>query len=662
MNEELQNEYVDVDIHDNYPSSDEHVTVPPMKVLPLKKICMTIGQLPTAYLETMTYYEMLLWFIGYLRDNIIPTVNNNGEALEEVQTIVMSLQNYINNFKDSIDQDVEDLEAYMNDYFENLDVQEEIDNKLDDMVEAGTLQEIIADYLNSKAIFGYDSVADMKLATNLIDGSFAKTLGYYSVNDGGSALYKIREKLISEVTDEKKLIAVYDNTLVAELVNINKEVNIDSLGAKGDGTTDDTSIFAYAIANFNKINCSSGKTYIIEELTIDDYININGNNCIFKPLNEVDYIIRLQCQNNEYNGLIENIIFEGDHKATDLILNDSSWRRVLQNITLNNPITNGFHGIGAGGGTRLVSINGKQSDQTISSTFLKIEAPDFNINMADYQGYKTGLYSNSNLQVNQFHGYILGSEVSIYEGSKFMHLAGGRLTASNVYPDTQQFWFYVETVGSYHIASGTGFHNDDVTDTIIESTSLQHGYVIYNASNNNHGVTRRFYLSNFSIQTPDTITKIKFINFDNDMINICGVDVSPSSSIDLISYTKNPGTKLATCSTTSNSTYFNNQLKAYIGENCFYIAGYLIFNETATLSDTNSLEILQLNERYTFLNKTENACYGAMIGADFGQSSGNTEVKFVVNDNKLSLNKLKATSLASKRVYLMGMIPFKVLN
>ena len=100
MNEELQNEYVDVDIHDNYPSSDEHVTVPPMKVQPLKKICMTIGQLPTSYLETMTYYEMLLWFIGYLRDTIIPTVNNNGEALEEVQTIVMNLQTYINNFKD----------------------------------------------------------------------------------------------------------------------------------------------------------------------------------------------------------------------------------------------------------------------------------------------------------------------------------------------------------------------------------------------------------------------------------------------------------------------------------------------------------------------------------------------------------------------------------
>ena len=34
-------------------------------VSPLKKICMTIGQLPTSYIETMSYYEMLIWFIEF---------------------------------------------------------------------------------------------------------------------------------------------------------------------------------------------------------------------------------------------------------------------------------------------------------------------------------------------------------------------------------------------------------------------------------------------------------------------------------------------------------------------------------------------------------------------------------------------------------------------
>ena len=128
---------------------------------PFKHFIMTVGEIPTSYLETMTYYEMLVWFTNYLGKTVIPAINENGEAVTELQNLFVELQNYVN------------------DYFENLDVQEEINNKLDDMVEAGTLQEIIADYLNSKAVFGYDTVQDMKEATNLINGSYAKTLGYY---------------------------------------------------------------------------------------------------------------------------------------------------------------------------------------------------------------------------------------------------------------------------------------------------------------------------------------------------------------------------------------------------------------------------------------------------------------------------------------------------
>ena len=79
-----ENEYVDINAHDNYPDSDQKIEIPTMKVLPLKKICMTIGEIPTSYLETMTYYEMLVWFIEYLKNNIIPTINNNAEAVQEV--------------------------------------------------------------------------------------------------------------------------------------------------------------------------------------------------------------------------------------------------------------------------------------------------------------------------------------------------------------------------------------------------------------------------------------------------------------------------------------------------------------------------------------------------------------------------------------------------
>lgn len=99
-------------------------------VSPLKKICMTIGELPSSYLETMSYYEMLVWFTEYIKNTLIPTINNNAEAVQELQSLY------------------EELRTYINDYFDNLDVQEEINNKLDAMVEDGTLTELIGDYID----------------------------------------------------------------------------------------------------------------------------------------------------------------------------------------------------------------------------------------------------------------------------------------------------------------------------------------------------------------------------------------------------------------------------------------------------------------------------------------------------------------------------------
>ena len=110
----------------------EVITLPPFK-----RFCMTIGELPSSYVETMTYYEMVLWFTKYLSDTIIPTVNNNAEAVTELQNLFVELQSYVNN------------------YFDNLDVQEEINNKLDEMAEAGTLSSIMEEFFKS-SIFNND--------------------------------------------------------------------------------------------------------------------------------------------------------------------------------------------------------------------------------------------------------------------------------------------------------------------------------------------------------------------------------------------------------------------------------------------------------------------------------------------------------------------------
>lgn len=232
---------------------------------PFQKFIMTIGNLPTSYLESLTYAELVMWFCNYLQETVIPTVNNNGGAIEELQELYVELKSYVEN------------------YFDNLDVQEEINKKLDDMVESGVLQEIVADYLNSKAIFGFDNVESMKNSTNLINGSYAQTLGYYEKNDGGGALYKIREITNNDVVDDMFIVRLQNNDLIGELI-INDKVNVKQVGSYGDNIHDDSLIFQKALnyCNTNHYNLYIPKGYYILNSAItllsNTMISIYGEN------------------------------------------------------------------------------------------------------------------------------------------------------------------------------------------------------------------------------------------------------------------------------------------------------------------------------------------------------------------------------------------------
>ena len=191
---------------------------------PFRRFIYTIGALPTSYLMSMTYEEQLIWLCNYLAETVIPTVNNNGLAVEELQAKYVELKSYVDN------------------YFEDLDVQEEINNKLDEMAESGELEEIIQAYLNIITTLVFDTVSDMKQAENLISGLYVKTLGFYEVGDGGASTYHIRAVTNNDDIDEHFIIAVHDQTLVAEFQPIEKDIHSKQVGLKGDNDTDETTL------------------------------------------------------------------------------------------------------------------------------------------------------------------------------------------------------------------------------------------------------------------------------------------------------------------------------------------------------------------------------------------------------------------------------------
>lgn len=176
-------------------------------------------------------------------------LQQTARMYDRVNMLVRMFNKLSKQTKETVEEYIDkfnELHDYVMDYFANLDVQEEINNKLDQMVEDGTLQEIIASYLQVRAIFGFDTVADMKSSTNLVDGSFAETYGYYTVGDNGGSKYKIRTITGADVIDESKIIEL-SGSLVAELV-IEDEMNIAQFGAKGDGITDESTIINTALS------------------------------------------------------------------------------------------------------------------------------------------------------------------------------------------------------------------------------------------------------------------------------------------------------------------------------------------------------------------------------------------------------------------------------
>lgn len=77
------------------------------RLSPMVVPCMTIGSLPESYFETLSYYESLCWIYKYLKDTVIPAINNNAEALESLQTILDDIEEYIQNY----DQDIAEINS-----------------------------------------------------------------------------------------------------------------------------------------------------------------------------------------------------------------------------------------------------------------------------------------------------------------------------------------------------------------------------------------------------------------------------------------------------------------------------------------------------------------------------------------------------------------------
>ena len=145
---------------------------------------------------------------------------------------------------------------------------------------------VIKSSLDTKASF-CNTITDLK-NSNFKNGDIVKTLGYYNINDGGDGYYIVRIKEESDIEDNG-LIHFLNNNLVAELMVIDKEINILQFGAKNDKSRDIGLLVNNLLSKYKSVYIPKGK-YLVENtirpigentLKIDGALYYTGNeSCI----------------------------------------------------------------------------------------------------------------------------------------------------------------------------------------------------------------------------------------------------------------------------------------------------------------------------------------------------------------------------------------------
>ena len=259
------------------------------KLTPFKWFVLENFPFIEADFDALTEWQ-LFCKLGKEINKIINSENTLGTQMENVTNAFTALQNYVNN------------------YFDNLDIQDEINNKLNEMAESGQLTEIIAQYLQLAGVLAYDTVEDMKKADNLAENSIVKTLGFYNLNDEGGAFYKIRKVTNKDNINNLDIISIENsNDLVAILI---KEtlINVKQYGAHGNNVNDDINFITTAINNNpNTTIYFPDGNYIISNSIIippenEKVVNLKLNkNAIIKSQNKINALIEIAPAGNPYS-------------------------------------------------------------------------------------------------------------------------------------------------------------------------------------------------------------------------------------------------------------------------------------------------------------------------------------------------------------------------
>lgn len=244
--------------------------------------------------DALTDYELICKVVEYLNKVIVST----NATSEQVEILTDAFN---------------ELHSYVEHYFENLDVQEEINNKLDQMVEDGTLADIIQNFLNLQ--LSYQTVDDLKSDTAIGVGQRVICYGEDVVNDGKGGFF-----IITENSGD----IVLDNGLYATRINNflnNYATGISYTRVRRYDTDIYLTTIPYLDNNGKKLDLSIGHASTNPREMPQDYarragttVSINCSTELFDYETDTNYQLGIFISDGE-------VIFDGDQTGNPVPTN-----------------------------------------------------------------------------------------------------------------------------------------------------------------------------------------------------------------------------------------------------------------------------------------------------------------------------------------------------
>lgn len=267
----------------NPPADFEPNVTIPSQLQPFRYWCQKV--LPLVYDDSLSYYELLCKVVTYL--------NNMGE---DVNTLITDFVNLNKAFTK--------LQDYVNNYFDSLDVQQEINNKLDEMAKSGELTLLFGDFYPIISPKMFQCVGDGETDDTF---NFNKMINYAKGKNVTVILngnYKLSELIIDDyitiIGNSSKIIC--DKVIISKPIADSNHTTISNITFDcKDGIT----------INGGKNIILTGCTILTDNIGIElartesnlSYENIVENCCIYaKTLGKIGILVNTSdCTINNVN-------------------------------------------------------------------------------------------------------------------------------------------------------------------------------------------------------------------------------------------------------------------------------------------------------------------------------------------------------------------------